>query len=62
MSTPDSEIVKSAAERVYRSWLPHVGDVEAREQANAFARRFHISIDGPLCPLPASAEATHAAA
>jgi hypothetical protein len=42
----------AATDAIYRAWLPHVGDIEAREQAQVFARRFHILIDGPLCPLP----------
>lgn len=60
MSTHDPQMVKSAAETVYRAWLRHVGDIEAREQAQAFARRFHILIDGPLAPLTADQEAVPA--
>jgi hypothetical protein len=47
-------MVHAAAERIYAAWLPHVGETEARVQAQAFARRFHILIDGPLCPLPSA--------
>jgi hypothetical protein len=50
-AAPSSRMVLSAAERVYAAWLPHVGEVEAREQAQAFANRYHIVIDGPLTPL-----------
>lgn len=50
-SQPSPQIVTDAAETVYRAWLPHIGDAGAREQAEAFARRFLISIDGPLKPL-----------
>lgn len=57
-----AQAINAAVEAVYRAWLPHVGDIEAREQAQAFARRFHILIDGPLAPLPATTETAHAAA
>jgi hypothetical protein len=51
-AAPSPQMVQSAADRVYAAWLPHVGDAGAREQADAFARRFHILLDGPLCPRP----------
>ena len=53
-AAPSHLMVNAAAETVYRAWLPHIGETEAREQAQAFARRFHILIDGPLYPLPAT--------
>jgi hypothetical protein len=59
---PSPQLGTDAAETVYRAWLPHIGEAQAREEARAFARRFCISIDGPLAPLPAIAEAAHAAA
>lgn len=49
---PSPQIVTDAAEGIYRAWLPYIGEAGAREQAQAFARRFLISIDGPLAPLP----------
>ena len=59
-TAPSPLVVTEAAKTIYRAWLPHVGEVEAREQAQAFARRFHILIDGPLAPLPADREAVPA--
>lgn len=46
-------MVNSACVAIYHRWLPHVGAAEARIEAHAFARRFQISIDGPLAPLAA---------
>ena len=43
MSTPDRDPVTAATEAVYRAWLPYIGDIEARAQAQAFARRFQIT-------------------
>lgn len=42
MSTPDRDMVKAAADAVYRAWLKHIGEAGAREQAQAFASRFRI--------------------
>lgn len=50
---PSSRMVNSAAARIYAAWLPHVGHDEALQQAQAFAGRFHVLLDGPLAPLPA---------
>lgn len=46
-ASPSPLMVHQAAETVYLAWRKHVGEAEAREQAQAFARRFCISIDGP---------------
>lgn len=40
-----SPTLNAAVEAVYRAWLPYIGEAEAREQAEAFARRFHVSRD-----------------
>jgi hypothetical protein len=56
-TSPSPLMVHQAAETVYLAWRKHVGEAEAREQAQAFARRFCISIDGPLAPLPSTVAA-----
>jgi hypothetical protein len=45
-------LVNSACVAVYGSWLPHIGATAARAEAERFARRFHVLVDGPLAPLP----------
>ena len=55
-ATPSLRIVNAAAAEIYKRWLPHVGEAEARAESERFARRFHILVDGPLAPLPADAE------
>lgn len=51
-SLPSQRMVNAAADEIYKRWLPHVGEVAALEEANAFARRFHILIGGQLAQLP----------
>ena len=48
---PAPRMVKAAAAKIFESWRPHVGEAAARVEAENFARRFHILIDGPLAPL-----------
>jgi hypothetical protein len=48
-------MVNSVRAEIYKRWLPHVGETEAREQAQAFALRFHFLIDGPLAPCQTNA-------
>ena len=40
---PSEQLVAAAADSVYRAWLPLIGELGAREQATAFARRFLVS-------------------
>lgn len=48
---PSLRMVNAAATEIYKRWLPHVGEVDALREAEAFASRFHFLIDGPLAPL-----------
>ena len=41
---PTPSLILSATDAIYRAWLPIIGEAQAREQAEAFARRFQISI------------------
>ena len=43
MSMPDRQMVKATCEHIYRLWLPRIGEIEARKEAERFARRFEIS-------------------
>jgi hypothetical protein len=47
-------MVNSACAEIYQRWLPHVGEAEARREAEAFASRFHYLIDYPEAPLTVS--------
>lgn len=48
-----TNMLNGARQRIYQAWLPHVSPAEARAEADAFARRFHVLVDGPLAPLTA---------
>ena len=50
-AAPSLRMVNAAAEVIFQSWLPHVGEADARAEADRFASRFHFLIDGPLAPL-----------
>jgi hypothetical protein len=39
---PSPSLLSAATDAIYRAWLPLIGATEAREQAQAFANRFHI--------------------
>lgn len=45
-------MVNAAASEIYRAWRRYLPEPEARAEAEAFSRRFHVLIDGPLAPLP----------
>jgi len=40
---PSLPLLTAATDAIFRAWLPLIGEIEAREQAQAFSRRFHIS-------------------
>lgn len=39
---PSLPLLNAATDAIYRAWLPLIGEIEAREQARAFANRFSI--------------------
>lgn len=39
---PSPSQLLAAADAIFRAWLPLIGEIEAREQAQAFASRFHV--------------------
>lgn len=41
-SAPSLQLLLAAMDAIYRSWLPLIGEAQAREQALAFSSRFHI--------------------
>lgn len=46
-------MVNRAAGTIYQAWRRHLTEGEARAEAERFARRFHVLVDGPLAPQPA---------
>lgn len=56
-ATVPSQMLNAARTEIYRRWRPHVGDAEARAEADRFARRFYVLPDGPLSPLPTRPDA-----
>lgn len=41
-NAPSLQLLLAAIDAIYRAWLPLIGEIEAREQAQAFASRFYI--------------------
>lgn len=45
IAQPSPSLLSATRETIYRAWLPIIGEAQAREQAEAFARRFQINGD-----------------
>lgn len=52
LTAPTPSLILSATDAIYRAWLPIIGEAQAREQAEAFARRFDFRTDETLRALP----------
>jgi len=52
---PSLSLLSAATDAIYRAWLPLIGEVEAREQAQAFASRFQIEATCPITSLQVTA-------
>jgi len=41
-TAPSLPLLNAATDAIFRAWLPLIGEIEAREQAQAFASRFLV--------------------
>jgi hypothetical protein len=40
---PSPSLLHAARDAIFKAWLPRIGEIEARKEAERFARRFEIS-------------------
>ena len=51
VTPPSPSLLHAASEAIFKAWLPRIGEIEARKEAERFARRFQVSIDAPVSPI-----------